>query len=158
MFGELKPKRGVEALRHVVRAGYTPLVVGHVRDSVASLVPAEAIRAGPFHDDAELRAAYAGVRRRDPALFGAMGSPTWCSKRWRAAGWSSQPPVGGMPDVLVHGRTGFLVADDLALEAQLRSLRDVPCPEVGVAARAQAPTPAEEAERWEAVLVHASDA
>ncbi len=157
LFGELKPKRGVESLTIAARAGWLPLVVGRVRPSVSHLVPDAAIVIDWLPPD-QLPTAYAAVdvlgqpSRHD-------GLPNVVLEAMACARVVVATPVGGLPDVLEHGRTGFLLpSTDLdALPDVLESTRvDGVAERIGANARRSVPTLEAEVERWESVLAGSS--
>ena len=61
LFGEFKPKRGLELLSRIAHEiqHWQPVLVGHIRSNVAHLVPPHAICIPYLHNDAQLRGAYA---------------------------------------------------------------------------------------------------
>lgn len=147
LFGELKAKRGLDVLPAVVRAGYTPLLVGRIRDEVAHLVPDAAVCVG-WLEPAELPEAYAAADVvGQPSR--ADGLPNVVLEAMACARVVVATRVGGLPDVIEHGVNGLL-ADDASLpDALARALRE---PELGLRARESVPGLEREADRWCAFL------
>lgn len=142
MFGELKPKRGVEVLAEL---DATLLIVGRVRREVEHLVPEHAVRVDwlPRHQLPEAYAACDVVLQ--PSLHD--GLPNVVLEAMACGRPVVARPVGGMPDVIEHGVDGLLVEAgwQAAVERAASST-------LGVAARASVPGLADEAERWEQLL------
>jgi glycosyltransferase involved in cell wall biosynthesis len=151
MFGDLKAKRGVEALGIAARVGYAPLVVGRIRDEVRALVPPETGIVPFTRDDAELRGAYAAT---DVVLQPSRhdGLPNVVLEAMACGRAVVGRRRGGIPDVIQHGATGWLFDRDEELYGLLRGLRDAPRPDVPARAVAAAPTLQAEGDRWEALL------
>jgi glycosyltransferase involved in cell wall biosynthesis len=157
LFGELKPKRGVETLAIAAQAGWVPVVVGRIRPSVSHLIPDAAIVVD-WVEPEELPAAYGaidvlGQPSRHDGLPNVVLEAMACERVVVAS------PFGGLPDVIQNGQNGFLLRpydprtpwEDLP--GVLESTRAPGVAErVGAKARERVPTLKTEVERWEAVL------
>lgn len=146
IFGELKPKRGLEVLAELED---TVLIVGRVRREVEHLVPADAVRV-PWLDRARLPEAYAAC---DVVIQPSWhdGLPNVVLEAMACARPIVARPVGGLPDIIEHGVNGFLVE-----QGWNEAVRRACGSGVGAVARERIPTLEQEAERWEKLLAGTS--
>jgi len=146
MFGELKPKRGVETLSQVAALGWTPLIVGKIRPSVSHLIPPEAVVVDWMEPDS-LPEAYAACDVvGQPSLHD--GLPNVVLEAMACARVVVARPVAGMLDVIRDGENGLFATSDNLAEVLERARN---C-DLGPAAREGVPTLEAEATAWERVL------
>lgn len=144
VFGELKPKRGLDRLAALGAAleSWQVLLVGAVRADVRAQVLAGWRHIDYVRDIAELRAAYAACEAiAHPSHYDGMPNVVLEAMACGRAVIAS--PVGGIPDVIRSGENGFLCRTDDEWRAALRAVREQP----GLGAQARASVPGIEDER-----------
>jgi glycosyltransferase involved in cell wall biosynthesis len=138
VFGELKPKRGLDRLAALgpVLDGWQVLLVGAVRAEVRDQVQPGWRHIDFLRDPAALRAAYAACDAiAQPSHHDGM--PNVVLEAMACGRPVIASPVGGIPDVVHPGENGFLCTTDAEWRAALAAVRAQPA--LGVQARASVP-------------------
>jgi glycosyltransferase involved in cell wall biosynthesis len=147
VFGEVKEKRGVEALAASgATSGWQVVVVGHAR----APLPAGWIHVPWVAGDDALRAAYCACDVvLQPSL--ADGMPNVVLEAMACGRTVVASPVGGLPDLIRHGENGLLCATAEDWRVALAAP-----PGLGDAARASAPSVDDERRAFERVFAAAA--
>lgn len=138
VFGELKPKRGLDRLAGLGRAldAWQVLLVGRVRADVRHQVQPGWRHVDFVRDAATLRAAYAACDAiAHPSHHDGM--PNVVLEAMACGRPVIASPVGGVPDIVHSGENGILCRTDDEWRAALATVRDRPG--LGVQARASVP-------------------
>lgn len=140
VFGELKPKRGLDRLAALgpapVEGAWQVLLVGTVRADVRDQVLPGWRHIDYVRDIADLRAAYAACDAvAHPSHYDGMPNVVLEAMACGRAVIAS--PVGGIPDIIRPDENGILCSTDAEWRAALQAVRDRP--ELGAQARASVP-------------------
>jgi glycosyltransferase involved in cell wall biosynthesis len=151
VFGELKPKRGLDRLAALGPAldAWQVLLVGAVRADVRAQVLPGWRHIDYVRDIAELRAAYAACDViAHPSHHDGMPNVVLEAMACGRAVIAS--PVGGIPDIIRSGENGILCRTDDEWRAALQSVREQP--ELGAQARASVPGIEDERRAFERIF------
>ena len=153
VFGELKPKRGLDRLAALgpalVEGAWQVLLVGAVRADVREQVLPGWRHVDYVRDTAELRAAYAACDAiAHPSHYDGMPNVVLEAMACGRAVIAS--PVGGIPDIIHPGENGLLCRTDDEWRAALQAVRERP--ELGTQARASVPGIEDERRAFERVF------
>jgi glycosyltransferase involved in cell wall biosynthesis len=138
VFGELKPKRGLDRLAALgpALAPWQVLLVGAVRPDVRHQVLPGWAHVAFLRDTAELRAAYAACDAiAHPSHHDGM--PNVVLEAMACGRPVIASPVGGIPDIVRPGENGLLCRTDDEWRQALATVRDRPA--LGAQARASVP-------------------
>ena len=149
LFGEFKPKRGLELLSRIYDEieHWQPLIVGKIRDNVAHLIPPHAIKVPYLRDDAQLRGAY-GVCDVviQPSLYDGMPNVVLEALACKKIVLSSA--AGGLSDLSSQDENAFICHTSSEWKALLQKVRARDLEERPVCL----PTPEEEAQAYRRIF------